>query len=240
MTHRRFLRGVWLAALGLVFGVSLAAAADIDGIYEAKGTTPDGSTYTGEVQIKSFGPTEGIAWRLGNEGYKGLGIVSGNVLGAAYSNQEGYFGVVVYEVRQGSLNGVWTDVATQTRAGRENLEGPAGLDGIYKIVLGENASGSGHYSGQVLIKPNGKTYMLLWLDPKTSKPSAFGAGVLVEDRLVVGFGPKSIPGVVGYKIDGGTLRGVWSKGGVIKAQDATNLSISVAKETGTETLIRKP
>ena len=238
--HRRFLRGIWIVALGLVVGVSLAAAADIDGVYEAKGTTPDGKTYAGEVQIKSFGPTEGIAWRLGNDGYKGLGIVSGDVLGAAYSNQEGFFGVVVYEVRAGSLKGVWTDVSAQMRAGRENLEGPAGLDGIYKIVLGENASGSGNYTGQVVIKPNGKTYVVLWLDAKTSKPTAFGAGILVEDRLVVGYGSKLIPGVVGYKIDGATLNGVWTKGGAVKAQDATKLSISVDKETGTETLIHKP
>ena len=58
------------------------------------------------------------------------------------------------------------------------------------------------------------------------KPLALGSGVLIGDRLVVAFGSKRVPGVVGYKIDGRNMEGIWSFGG--------------AKEIGTETLTPKP
>lgn len=224
---RYAVRGL-VVAIGLAAFASLAAAADLDGDYAVQGKAPNGKTYSGDLAIKSLGPTEAIFWRLqGNQDYKGLGIRSGDVLGAAYAVDTSYFGIVVYQVKGGVLEGVWSDVRGAKQTGRENLEGPAGLDGEYKITLGEKLDGLTNYTGRVVIKPNGKTYLVAWLSSASPpKPIALGSGVLVGDRLVVAFGDKRIPGVVGYKIDGRNMEGIWSFGG--------------AKDIGTESLTPKP
>lgn len=220
---RSTFRGLAAAAC-LVSCLSAAVAQDIDGLYDAQGKTAAGKGYTGDVKLLTFGKTGGIVWKL-NDGsaYRGLSIRSGDVLGAAYATDTSYFGVVVYEVRGGILEGVWSDVTNAKTTGREILEGPAGLNGDYKITTGEKLDGLTNYTGHVVIKPNGKTYLLAWLQPQ---PVAVGIGVLLGDRLVVAFGDKRVPGVVGYKVDGRTLEGIWSSG--------------ASKEIGTETLTRKP
>ncbi len=216
------------AAVGFFACISVAAAGELDGSYDAQGRTPDGKAYSGDVLMKSFGRTEAVLWRLqGNQGYKGIGIVSGGVLGAAYAADKSYFGVVIYDVRGGILDGVWTAVSDPKATGREVLEGPASLDGTYKITTGEQLDGVTNYSGQVVIKPNGKTYLVAWLGPSQSPaPIAMGVGILADTKLVVAFGKDRIPGVVAYRIDGKQLEGVWASGG--------------SHQTGTETLIRKP
>lgn len=228
MTYwHKALRGGF-AAIGLLSFLASASAGNIDGDYAAQGRALDGKAYSGDVKMKSFGPTEAIVWRVQeNQGYKGLGIVSGGILGAAYAIDKSYFGVAVYDVRSGFLEGVWTDASNPKATGREVLEGPANLNGTYKITTGEQLDGLTNYTGRVVIKPNGKTYLVLWFgEAQMSTPISAGIGVLVDNKLVVAFGKDRIPGVVAYKIDGETLDGVWSFGG--------------SKELGTETLTRKP
>jgi hypothetical protein len=108
------------------------------------------------------------------------------------------------------------------------LEGPETLGGTYKITLGQNRDGTTNYTGEVIIKRDGPTYLLAWMVPKLAY---IGRGVRIGDVLVVAYGrssdPKKLPGVVGYQIeDANSLIGVWATAGTAA--------------TGTETLKRKP
>ncbi|MDQ7248532.1 hypothetical protein [Dongia sedimenti] len=226
-----------LPLLVLVLGAALAPAAapavaqDIAGIYDAQGHNPGGGgAYKAVVQIVPFGSAHAILWKLGaGKGNEGLAIRQGNVLGAGYTAGKIPFGLVVYRVAGGVLDGEWISSGDpKAELGRETLEGPATLGGNYKITLGQNRDGTTNYTGEVIIKPDGDTYLLAWMVPKLAY---VGRGVMIGDVLVVAYGrsqdPKKLPGVVAYKIDNAdTLSGVWATPG--------------AKLTGTETLKRRP
>jgi len=216
-----FLLFVWVAP---------AAAQDIAGTYDAQGKFPGGKDYSGAVKILPFGSAHAILWKLdSNQGYEGLAIKQGNVLGAAYTLGKVPFGLVVYRVAGGILDGEWvTSGDPKAELGRETLEGPEKLGGTYKITLGQNRDGTTNYTGEVIIKPDGPTYLLAWMVPKLAY---IGRGVRIGDVLVVAYGhsqdPAKLPGVVAYQIeDANSMVGVWATAGV--------------SATGTESLKRKP
>jgi len=198
--------------------IAPATAQDIAGTYDAQGKFPGGKDYSGAVKILPFGSAHAILWKLdGNHGYEGLAIQQGNVLGAAYTMGKVPFGLVVYRVAGGVLDGEWVSSGDpKAELGRETLEGPEKLGGTYKITLGQNRDGTTNYSGQVIIKPDGPTYLLAWMVPKLAY---IGRGVRVGDVLVVAYGqsqdPKQLPGVVAYQIeDPNSMVGVWATAGV--------------------------
>jgi hypothetical protein len=203
--------------LALVAAVSIAGAAhagDFVGLYDAQGQYPNGKSYQGLVQVVDYGPAQAVLWKLSDGGaYEGLAIQNGDVLGSAYANGKIPFGLVVYRISGGTLDGRWLDSSKPKAAlGRETLQGPADLAGEYRITLGENRDETTNYSGTVIIKPDGNTFILAWMVPKLAY---IGRGVRVGDVLVVAYShdPKHIPGVVAYKAGGsGRLDGVWAAG----------------------------
>jgi hypothetical protein len=206
-----------------------AAAQDIAGLYDAHGKYPGGKDYGGAVQIAPLGSAHAILWKLASgQGYEGLAIRQGNVLGAGYTAGKLPFGLVVYRVAGGTLDGEWvTSGDPKAELGRETLEGPATLGGKYKITLGQNRDGTTNYTGEVIIKPDGDTYLMAWMVPNLAY---VGRGVRIGDVLVVAYGrgqdPRKLPGVVAYQIDdANTMSGVWATPG--------------SPETGTETLKRR-
>ena len=218
--------------LCLLLGVlaAPAAAQDVAGLYDIQGKFPNGKNYGGAVQIAPFGSAHAILWKLADgQGYEGLAIRQGNVLGAGYAAGKLPFGLVVYRVAGGVLDGEWvTSGDPKAELGRETLEGSATLGGSYKITLGQNRDGTTNYTGEVIIKPDGDTYLVAWMVPKLAY---VGRGVRIGDVLVVAYGrgqdPRKLPGVVAYKInDANTMDGVWATPG--------------ANATGTETLKRRP
>jgi hypothetical protein len=207
-----------------------AAAQDVAGLYDVQGKLPNGKDYSGAVQIAPFGSAHAILWKLASgDGYEGLAIRQGNVLGAGYTAGKIPFGLVVYRVAGGVLDGEWISSGDpKAELGRETLEGPATLGGNYKITLGQNRDGTTNYTGEVVIKPDGETYLMAWYVPNLAY---VGRGVRIGDVLVVAYGrgqdPRKLPGVVAYKIDNAdAMSGVWATPG--------------AKATGTETLKRRP
>ena len=206
-----------------------AEAQDVAGLYEAQGKNPSGNAYAAAVQIVPFGQAHAILWKLANgQGYEGIAIRQGNVLGAGYTTGKLPFGLVVYRVAGGVLDGEWvTSGDPKAELGRETLEGPANLGGNYKITLGQNRDGTTNYTGEVVIKPDGDTYLVAWYVPNLAY---VGRGVKIGDVLVVAYGrgqnPNKLPGVVAYKIDNADMMsGIWAMPG--------------AKLTGSETLMRK-
>jgi hypothetical protein len=215
---------IWILALS---APGLARAGDLDGDYRVEGTSPDGKAYAGDVRIHSLGGAQAVLWKLqSGEAYKGLGLVVDGVLGVAYGGAETNFGVVVYRIDGGKLDGSWTSPQlAKGPAGREVLEGSPDLAGEYRITLGENPDGTTNYDGTVKIQKQGDVYVMAWFVPGPT-PSAVGFGVRQDDVLAVVYGSnvKGV-GVVAYVQDGEMLSGLWSNG---------------RKTLGRETLTRKP
>jgi hypothetical protein len=81
----------------------------ISGVYILKGTNPNGSKYTGEVEISKSNNSYVIVWRIGNQqSQTGMGTFDGIKLIARW--QEGKSsGDVIYTLQpDGSLSGIWT------------------------------------------------------------------------------------------------------------------------------------
>ena len=217
--------------LVLAFALAAPAAAqDVAGLYDVQGKFPGGKSYGGAVKIVPFGSAHAILWKLdGGQGYEGLAIKQANVLGAGYTMGKVPFGLVVYRIAGGILDGEWISSGDpKAELGRETLEGPANLSGKYRITLGQNRDGTTNYTGEVVIKPEGDTFLLAWYVPKLAY---VGRGVRIGDVLVVAYGhstdPTKLPGVVAYKVDDpNTMTGVWATPG--------------APATGNETLKRRP
>jgi hypothetical protein len=98
----------------------------------------------------------------------------------------------VYEVSGNSLRGVWVPVnATQDRSllGYENLNGPAELGGVYKVVSGKLPNGGAAYTGDLNIDPlparmsgNAKCYRIRWTTGTTA------VGFQIQTKLAVAAG----------------------------------------------------
>jgi hypothetical protein len=95
-----------------VSGVSPAAipeaeSNDLVGIYQCRGTNPDGTPYEGVVEIARIADTYRVHWRLNNDvNVIGVGIYSGGVFAVSYFG--GAPGVVVYRIDGSRLVGEWT------------------------------------------------------------------------------------------------------------------------------------
>lgn len=194
-----------------LFTVASVHAQSLEGTYRCKGAAPGGgASYSGEVTVKQAGDHHRVSWSLGSAGsYSGSGIVSGNVFAVAYGGGRPY-GLVVYKVQGSKLSGSWLaggegNVVT----GEESLEGPAGLEGKYKITSGKSSTGTS-YSGEVAIIHTGETYSLNWTLPNESYR---GVGILQGDLLVVAWGSGKGYGVVTYEISDGKLDGKWAAAG---------------------------
>jgi hypothetical protein len=89
--------------------------------YAAAGTNPDGSSYTGTVNIKVISDkTFTIHWKIGDETYDGFGMRNGDALAATYT-LNGEPGLIIYRVEEGgALNGFWV-VRGKDNGGTEKL-----------------------------------------------------------------------------------------------------------------------
>jgi len=97
-----------------------AWAQTVGGTYAALGTNPDGSTYTGTVNITMNGPSCQIVWSVGATPASGNCLLAGNAF-ASYYRLSGQLGLVVYQLRpDGSLAGNW-EMDDQSGVGTEIL-----------------------------------------------------------------------------------------------------------------------
>jgi hypothetical protein len=241
------MRRLFLAFVLLVAAIGTAAADDFAGRYAATGVDPQGRNYKAAVQIEPFGKLQVVLWKLeGGAAYKGIGIQQGDKLGVGYGSADTKFGIAVYKVSGGRLEGVWADSRDlKSELGKETLEGSPDLNGTFKITLGQNRDGLTNYSGTIQIKRNGNTFLFFW----PTKVPSLGVGVLLDDMLVVAYGskPTKLPGVVAYKVSGkdakGTgddvLEGIWATL-PIKQKDDTSFAVSPPSKAGSETLTPLP
>ena len=88
--------------------------------YDAAGTNPDGSKYTGEVTVKVISDTTfAIQWTVGGSAYKGFGMRLNDTLAATYMIG-GEPGLVIYKVEGEDLDGLWA-VRGENGNGSEHL-----------------------------------------------------------------------------------------------------------------------
>src|SRR6185295_1462595 len=168
------------------------------------------------------GDVYGVEWAIEKSpAYKGVAIMNGNTLGVGWG-MGAAFGVVVYKIAGGKLTGTWATASSGPKAGIEDLEGPAGLNGKYKITKAAGPDGKA-YTGEVTITPNGDVYDVSWVLPNEKFS---GVAIKEGDLLIVGWGAAGkAAGVVSYQLNDKGLSGKWGAPG--------------SKQVGTETLAKK-
>lgn len=187
-----------------------SGAATLQGSYKiVSASNPGGGGgYTGTVTIAKQGELYSVGWNLlNNPPYKGVGLVSGDLLGVGWGLGSAY-GVAVYTVAGGTLTGKWATSATKEKAGTETLTGPEGLNGTYKITAAKGPDGGAAYTGTATIKPTGAVYSVTWNLPADSYS---GVGILEGNVFSVGWGVAGAgAGAVAYRL-GDKLDGKWAQ-----------------------------
>ena len=122
------LDGVWFEPDETSLGKELLSggSSNLTGFYKiTDGEQPTTKKkYTGSVTIGLKNGVYNLTWNFGGALSKGLGIRSGDVLSAAFSDQGGQFGVLQYRISAGgsTLSGQWVQSGqTSTGVGTETM-----------------------------------------------------------------------------------------------------------------------
>ncbi len=101
--RRRLIAGFVASAMLAATG---AAAQTVAGLYRAEGRNPDGSSYSGTVQIRENGGGVQINWQVGSQSYAGKGTRSGDVIWVDWGDT---YPVVYVRMPSGELHGTWAN-----------------------------------------------------------------------------------------------------------------------------------
>jgi hypothetical protein len=88
--------------------------------FALRGTNPDGSRYTGVIQMQQLGETLSVMWQIGSVAYTGVGLKAGHLIAVAWSKSPNV-GIVEYAFDGDKANGIWT-VPGSARLTFENLQ----------------------------------------------------------------------------------------------------------------------
>jgi hypothetical protein len=193
-------------------GKAAVGASGLGGSYTiAKGQNPGGKGgYAGTVNVVPNGSVYDLHWIIGGKAaYDGVAIASGHILGVGWGIG-GTYGVVVYKVSGGKLDGTWA-ASGSGKAGLEQLQGPAGLVGTFKVTKGTTPTGSSYTGNVVITKTAIDLYDVKWT---LSNGSYRGTGIQEGDVFVVGYGSGGQgAGAVSYRVAGSTWTGRWASPG---------------------------
>ena len=103
MTRRRFFSGLILA---LACVATPALSQSVSGNYRAEGRNPDGSAYSGTVQIYDRKGEVRVEWQVGNQNYSGTGTRNGDVVWVDWGDTHP---VVYVRMPSGELHGTWAN-----------------------------------------------------------------------------------------------------------------------------------
>lgn len=210
-----------LALAVILASIALVACGALDGGRKSKNTgfegtwKVEGQEYTASLKIKKIEDGYALEWDMpGGVKYYGAGLEVSGVLGAVYVGEEDV-GVVAYKLSDNGISGLWTTPAGE-ELDYEKTRGAAmleltdsDLEGVYDLD-GKNFDGSG-YSGTLELVENGETYAVRWLTGSDTT-GVYGAGFVVDDVLVVGYGDDEGSGIAVYRIRGSVLNGMWTYG----------------------------
>lgn len=102
-------------------------------------------------------------------------------------------------------------IAAPARSATATAAGAQGFTGSFTISEGKNPDGS-PYSGTATISSHGDYDTLSWTISGAGGGNYVGVGIETGGVLAVGYG-ESKPGVVVYKVNGGSLTGKWAMSG---------------------------
>lgn len=101
-----------------------ASDTDVEGVYTVRGTNPNGSSYSGRLEILAAEEALVAQWLTGEdlsqETY-GSGLVIDDVLVLAYGDDAGD-GVAVYEIDDDELHGLWLYVLYEEMSEKSDIE----------------------------------------------------------------------------------------------------------------------
>lgn len=104
---RRGLRaGIAAAVIGLSCMAGAAHAQSVAGSYHAEGRNPDGSRYSGSVQIRDSEGNLVVQWQVGDQAYSGTGTRNGDVIWVNWGDR---YPVVYVRMPSGELHGTWAN-----------------------------------------------------------------------------------------------------------------------------------
>ena len=102
-SRRTLIAAISGAAMLIASGV---AAQSVSGQYRAEGRNPDGSSYSGTVQIRENKGGVQINWQVGSQSYKGSGTRNGDVIWVDWGDT---YPVVYVRMPSGELHGTWAN-----------------------------------------------------------------------------------------------------------------------------------
>jgi hypothetical protein len=109
-----------LAFLAVALPAGAADKLTLASRYDATGTNPDGSRYTGTASVKVISDTTfTIKWTIAGSTYEGFGMRLNDSLAATYMI-DGEPGLIIYNVGGDGLTGVWA-IRGHDGAGTEHL-----------------------------------------------------------------------------------------------------------------------
>jgi hypothetical protein len=115
MNRLRALLVAALLALPMLAGLGISpAAAQRSGIYDVRGTNPDGSEYTGSLVLQQVGATTfRLTWSVAQNTIEGMGMISGLTFAVVFQLGE-QTAMGMYELKaDGEMTGTWTVVGSQ-------------------------------------------------------------------------------------------------------------------------------
>ena len=101
-------RTIWTLIFLAIAVPAYSASLTLAPTYDATGTNPDGSKYTGTAEVTIISDTTfSIKWTVGDAVYKGFGMRMNDALSATYTI-DGEPGLVIYKVgANGAFDGLW-------------------------------------------------------------------------------------------------------------------------------------
>lgn len=115
MITRRLAMAGLAATLGTAVSAQNSTVYRVGGLYTAFGMNPDGSKYSGQVQISQAGPNIEMLWTVGGQQYSGRGILQGSVMTVDW----GASTPVIYVVVGNELHGTWDNGTALERLVRQ-------------------------------------------------------------------------------------------------------------------------
>lgn len=208
--------------------------ADLSGTYEITNSSNPGGggAYRGSVSLSRDGDTYSVGWTIANTPpFKGVAIPAGSILGVGWGMGADY-GVAVYKIKRGELDGRWATGTSGAKLGRDTLRltskpaspNTADIEGTYDME-GTTPSGEA-FSGKAVITRSSDVFHVKFTGDD-GRGTISGVGIRDGDILTFGWGTQGRQaGVVTYRADGKELIGRWAAPG--------------GSQLGTEDLRRSP
>lgn len=194
---------------------------DTDGVvgtYKLDGVNPDGSTYSGTLDVTASGEAFAWSWNAGE--YAGVGLQQGEVVSVAWGSDACY--VVSYIIGEdGVLTGKWTDMAisgigADVATPTENMG--EGIEGLYNAI-GTNPDGSEYGCSLQVTQKAENVYEWYWF----SCGEYTGVGIQDGNVVSVAYGADECSAMSYHVQEDGSLDALWTFVG------QTDLGTEIAK-----------